>query len=159
MEFLLIFGEPFLLVLAIAAQCSIARRAVPTRGVTSDRPFDAWSGLLATSTMAAPLLAIAAIWMRHVAQTALDSALHINRATTTIAVAGLNLPVFAAIRMGEMACVAMLIVAGLGASVYFDSEFVTRRLRAIEIVAWSLAGLTLAGSLAFLVMLSRMPNW
>jgi hypothetical protein len=49
-----------------------------------------------------------------------------------------------------MACFAMLIVAGLGASVYFDSEFVTRRLRGIEIAAWSLAGLALAGTVAFL---------
>ena len=147
MEFLLIFGGPFLLLLAIAVHCSIARRAVPARGV------------LAASTVAALLAAIAAIWMRHAAQTALDSALHINRATTTITVAGLKLPVFAAIRMGEMACFAMLIVAGLGASVYFGADFVTRRLRAIEIAAWALAGLMLAGTVAFLVMLSHMPRW
>lgn len=50
---------------------------------------------------------------------------------------------------------AMVIISALGAAVYLDVRFVTVRLRTVEVGAWSTAALVFAGTVAMLVMLSR----
>jgi hypothetical protein len=151
--FVVIFFLPLLLACLVAAQCSIARRAILAR----DTPGEPWAGVLSGSTVAAPLFAIAALWVRHVAQSALDSALHVNRATTTIVAGGMIFPAYAAIHMGEQIFAAMLVITAIGAAVYFNVELVTRRLRTLNIVLWSLAGFVLLCTMGLIALFMSMP--
>lgn len=46
----------------------------------------------------------------------------------------------------------MSMIAAIGAAVYFDVEFVTRRLRTLNIVLWSIAGFVLLCTMGVIVL-------
>lgn len=151
MEFLVIVGSPLLLALCVAAQCSVARRAI--------RGQDAARDWLVAITALAPLCAVAALWLRHVAIAGINDAPQGQAHATMVAVAGLLLPAYTTIRLAWQAFSAMALVAAVGAAVFLDVRFLTVRLRTLEAGAWSMAALVFAGTVAMLVMLTRISGW
>ena len=125
MEGLLIIGWPFVLIALVALKrpCAVVLQPeCPTNLV--GRPHRIC--VAARSSQSPP-------WIRLVAQSALDSALHINRATTTVIVAGMQLSVFA-IRMSNRPASPCLPAIGAACISISNS---CRRLRSLNIILWS----------------------